>query len=618
VTKFRLVLVVAALAVGGAGAACGDDASGGTTGDNNGANNGGNNGGNNGAGAALRYSGSPSIGIEAGLTGDVAVEYVDGSGAPISDAVVNWEIVGTADGTELDAFTSTTNGDGIATMTLRAGTLEAVFEVHASVADDTVEPLPFTVTVSSKEAASYVVEVRYDGARSYTDKEIKVALYDMPESCADFNPLAPGTAERNEQRGLDAQGFPTTFTFRNLPNGDKYTVVATALAADSDTAVVIGSYGCNDSRPEIVGGSNPDTIVIDMTDRLPDVTGTWQVTSRFNLSEALPESVRNVLDPILDFFTDPEGTLVALASQFLQDQFNLDAGSVQSILESVAEDLLGSVFDGNDTVRDILTAGGDISEIIRRFHLQGNLTVPDESYSELGQITAAEVAYFNLGYRWRLNCEEGEDYDEDPTCGDAFISFDTAGLTPVEGNWDGSVTPNPDYDVNTGRIWFHELNVAAHTVDFNYGAVVAFLLEKVALPLLFDPTVDSLNALLVRFIDCDALFDTNLFATVCTTALEEVSNLLRDQLTGLSFSTDNFTLATPDTKPCALYEQDGGDYGPPEPPARAHDPIFSAMGRDLDHADHGDLRCEWEAAMQFSADPEDRSTFSGAWFGEKR
>jgi hypothetical protein len=61
-----------------------------------------------------------------------------------------------------------------------------------------------------------------------------------------------------------------------------------------------------------------------------------------------------------------------------------------------------------------------------------------------------------------------------------------------------------------------------------------------------------------------------------------------------------------------------GDYGAPDPPDRAHDPKFKAMGKDLIHEDHGDLRCEWEGIIQFSEDPEDRSTFSGRWYGDKR
>ena len=608
-----------------AAAACGDSAPAGSGGNNGEANNGENNGSPNnnpGPGSELRHHSLQSVGAAANSSVRLDVQYLGGDGSKLSNETISWELVGEFENHQLDARASTTNGDGVASVNVETGNLEATFEVEASASDPDVVPIRFTVTVASKEAASYVVEVHYMGARSYTDREIKVALYKDPEDCADFNPLRPGTAERSEQRGLDAQGFPTRFTFRNLPNGDKYTAVATALAIDSDDAIVIGSFGCSDERPLIENGNDPDPIVVEMIDRLPDVTGTWQITSRFNITEALPEGVQNVLNPLLDFFSDPAGTLVALALDFLQNQFDLDVGSLENILGAIAEDLLDSVFDsiefGNTSIRDILTAGADVGEILRNFHLQGNLVIPDETVGETGLITQAQITYFNLGYRWRLNCDEDEDYEADPTCGDAFISFDTVGLNPVEGMWDGAVTPNPDYSVNDGRVWFHELSVADHTVDLNYGAVIAYLLEKVALPLLFDPTVDSLNALLQRFIDCEALFDTNLFVTVCDTAIDEVSNLLRDQLASLSFSSDNFTLGTPATAPCALYEQTAGDYGPPEPPNRAHEPKFKEMGKDLTHPDHGDLRCEWNGTIQFSADPQDRSTFSGRWYGEKR
>jgi len=620
VNRYRWIFVVSALALAGGNWGCGDDAAGGAGAANNGAaNNGG--GTNNGTdpAAALRYVSDATVPGGINTSVELKLEYVNGAGGSISNATVTWEISGDAQGAQLDARTSTTDGAGVASMMVRLGTAETQFTVNASVTNPAVAPLPFTVVVSSKAAASYIVNVIYSGARDYTGKEIKVSLYKDPERCTDYNPLQPGTPERSEQRALDAGGFPMTFTFRDLPNGDRYTAVAQGLAIDSSAAVVLGSVGCDDSRPAITNGFDTQPIVVEMTDRLPDVTGTWQITSRFDLGEALPAGVQAILNPILDFFADPAGTLVALASDFLEGEFGIGAGSIRSILEAVAEDLLDAAFNGNQTIRDVLTAGGDIGEIIRRFHLQGTLTIPDEVVSATGQITQAQVAYFNLGYRWRLNCDEGENFDEDPTCGDAFISLSTAGLNPVEGRWDGAVTPNPNYNVQTGRIWSHELSVARHTVDFNYGAVAAFLLEKVALPLLFDPTVDSLNALLNRFINCEQIFadDPQVWVTVCETAVAEVSNLLRAQLLDLSYSNNNFTLATPDAAPCPLYEQAEGDYGAPEPPNRAHDPKFKEMGKDLIHPDHGDLSCEWDATLQFSEDPNNRSSFTGRWVGRQ-
>ena len=74
------------------------------------------------------------------------------------------------------------------------------------------------------------------------------------------------------------------------------------------------------------GAGAPPDIIVEMTDTTPIVTGTWQIESQFNLTEALPGSVLTYLNPILDFFNDPAGTLTSLLFDFLADQFGLDAG----------------------------------------------------------------------------------------------------------------------------------------------------------------------------------------------------------------------------------------------------------------------------------------------------
>lgn len=570
--------------------------------------------------ARLEHVSNQTVGVAANSRVTLEVRYVDPSGAPLSDQTLGWEIIGMSEGSVIDARQSNTNASGVATIQVNSAAREAQFEVEVTATNDVaVAPIRFTVNVESKEFASYRVLVNYNGVRRYTNNNIKVSLYEMPDDCADFNPLRPGTAFRSEKRRPDAMGFPMNFTFTNLPNGSRYTAVAVAFAAESDTVEVIGSYGCNAERPEIVDGNNPDPVVVEMTDLLPEIGGTWAVTSRFDLTEALPENVLNILNPILDFFTDPEGTLISLLSEFIQEQFGLDIGAIQGLLEGIAEDLLGALIDNNETVRDVLTAGGDISEILRNFNLEGSIIIPEDSIAENGLITDARIVYTNFGYRWRLNCESDQEYEENPACGDAFIPFGDAGLTPIEANWNGAISPNANFDPNTGRIWFHELTVNDHRLDLNYGQIIGYLIEKVALPLLFDPTIDSLNALLGQFVDCADIFsDNSTFETVCETAIEQVSIILRDQLNSLSINSDNFTIGTPPESACALYEQEDDDYGAPEPPNLSHEPRFQEMGKDLIHPDHGDLRCLWRGQIQFGSDPSDLTVFTGRFSGEKR
>lgn len=104
---------------------------------------------------------------------------------------------------------------------------------------------------------------------------------------------------------------------------------------------------------------------------------------------------------------------------------------------------------------------------------------------------------------------------------------------------------------------------------------------------------------------------------MCNTAIGAVSRLARNQLVNLEFSSDNFTLGTPDNKACGLYEQTE-NYGSPAPNI-AHFPRFERMGdAQENHPEFGDLRCEWDATIQFTPNPADQTTAPGRWNSERR
>jgi hypothetical protein len=388
--------------------------------------------------------------------------------------------------------------------------------------------------------------------------------------------------------------------------------------------VVIGSWGCNDERPQIANGQNPEALTIQMNDVLPDISGSWSVDSRFNLSDGLPANVRAVVDPILDLFTDPAAFLARYIAVFAEEQFGLDASTSETIIAGITEDLLDSLVGGNETVQDVLVGGADISEAVRNFNLIGRITVEEDDISSTGLIEGADLVYDRLSYRWRLNCASQEEYEADPSCGDDFVSlggFGEGAIPLIEAQFSGAVVGNQEYDPSRGRTWFHELSVEDHTVDFAYGAIVLFMIEKVALPQLFPaedgmPAVTSINALLARFVNCAELFDNNTFQSVCEVARDGISDLVRGQLSSLEFGSDNFTVGTPDGRACGLYEQ-AENYGSPAP-NQAHYPRFSRMGlNDPDNVDFGDLRCQWGATIQWSADPQDQTNVSGRWYGER-
>ncbi|MEL6178010.1 MAG: hypothetical protein AAFS10_03610, partial [Myxococcota bacterium] len=303
-----------------------------------------------------------------------------------------------------------------------------------------------------------------------------------------------------------------------------------------------------------------------------------------------------------------------------QEQFGLNIGQVEDLIRNIASELVNELLESNDTVADVINAGGDIQEILRNFRLRGSLTITPEMLDENGLLTGVELNYTQFGYRWRLLCDEGE-IEENPSCGDRVVDFGNVGLSPADAVFDAAIIPNTDFNLAEGRIWFHQLAVQAYSLDLNYGQIILYLIERLALPaLLGDPNIDSLSALLSSFINCADIFgDGSFFEPICQAGIDEVSNLATDFLSDQTLQYDRFLIQTPDAEPCALLEQDDADYGAPAMGNTAHDPRFKFMGiNEPNHPDYGDRRCKWDASLQFSDDPNDATQFTGQFFAEKR
>ncbi|MEO1269960.1 MAG: hypothetical protein AAFX99_17880, partial [Myxococcota bacterium] len=94
--------------------------------------------------AALERLGEQTQAVNANSTLTLQVRYLGTDGNPGVNEAIDWNIIGEASGTQLDARQDTTDDSGISEMIVRSATMEASFEVEASVAADPELAVRFT------------------------------------------------------------------------------------------------------------------------------------------------------------------------------------------------------------------------------------------------------------------------------------------------------------------------------------------------------------------------------------------------------------------------------------------------------------------------------------------
>ena len=149
-----------------------------------------------------------------------------------------------------------------------------------------------------------------------------------------------------------------------------------------------------------------------------------------------------------------------------------------------------------------------------------------------------------------------------------------------------------------------QLIINEHSLSLNYGTLLLTLLEKVALPQIFDdPAVNSIEALLDEIIGCESLgiwFNDNvlggtssLVENLCGQLKTTASDALYDYVETLVLDgAESFLIGTPDGQTCQL-------FGPETYPSDWSSyplPYVERMGE----APPSSLVCNWSVKIRYS------------------
>jgi hypothetical protein len=485
---------------------------------------------------------------------DLQVQLVDADGAPVVDALISFE--GQLEGTGLTLGSTNvyTNADGIATTSIQSGTdAGQTGTVTASTSNELVGTVKWLIAVNSKDSSSYRVNFEHSGASQI--KPIDVRLFADSVTCDDLAANPSQTAEFERQGIVDSAGVFPTVVFPNIANGNSYTVAAWGKFLDNNDVEV--AYGCTDGNDPVLNGT-PVDVTVTLVDHIPTITGEYAITHDFDLTGALPDNVRTVVDLIGRLTTDPGSFVVGCPDNDSEQTCTSDnscgnpdkicaengrctdrdcpAGTVgiaQLILDllpagnvkdsindfltssfgsSVARDLITNVFDNwlNDSApswfSSTVNITADIYETLRRFRVTGVIRILEAPQVAIDETTGDVVGVLppDAGYQlwdsfifyWSQGCEDAPNPD---FCAQRQpLSAADLGIEAVAGNFTGTVFGS------------NKLQINQHTLSLNYGALLVAVIERFVLPAIFgnncgdsgNLACDSLELALQEMISC--------------------------------------------------------------------------------------------------------------------
>ncbi len=523
---------------------------------------------------------------------ELRVRYVNPQGGLIRGGQVNFLFEGASADLAVGPAQSPTNRNGEATATVTTGRVSGTFRVLATA--EGADPAAFTIRVEPKDRASYVVHTQYEGQTRPT--LVSVRLFDDSFSCADLDPFDLLADFDHFDVIPTPQGIPSA-RFVNLANGDGYTAISLGLMPDSARM----GYGCNDDRAPIVDGFDTEVTVV-MHEILPQVAGIYDIETRVDLTDALPEPWRTNINLIGRIFADPAGLVVDLLlgdandpndDGLIGDVLNIIPG-MRGLLTQVIEDLLDQVL--SPEARQVFRVGGAVYQTLTQFTLGGQLEIIREADAQGFLATNNVHRYGSIVINWDVDCTD----QDPPGCGRIELAMrDLERFGALSGLFAGelvSTEGGQDY-----------LAIDRHSLRFNYGALLLALFEQIVLPSIFGDHVDSLGDALGEMFDCreiaDGLFDpateallNGLLFQSCGETLGAMEDMLVELIVANSQEIPNLTFGTFEATSDADFARLGCPIDEPTPyPQGVTRRRYDAIGTEQ-------ARCGWDARLETSGE----------------
>ena len=427
-----------------------------------------------------------------------------GTGEPVADETITWRIEGDADaGARLAAASSLTDLAGLSQIRFNAGETAADFQVFAS--HPGANEVMYNVTVLDLPVGGVEVTVRHPAASIYNVSPINVRLYKREDLQCSF--LMPGQYPADFFVQIDLESTTEHATFENLLADSVYTVVATGFGAIGE----IAAQACLDDIFVEEGVTREVELVLQLLPLNP--VGEYDVQSWWDFTDALLEtgSVGEIIVDILNLFEDPGEQLI----NYMVDAIGYFVGGwVSDVIEVFLDitrldrllgDAINDLINMSDVLRDFFSLGCDLRRMITRLQILSILSIGKigSDFEVFGVDTwiGLGICDFSIDDDFVVGeCDGRRDCERIP------IEIEDGSIGMLRGDWTGRV------------LSYNQLTIDRHAVDFNYGALILFILEMYLFPAITgDPAPVSLEDVFSSIIDCEsfATFITGSDGEIC-------------------------------------------------------------------------------------------------------
>jgi hypothetical protein len=474
------------------------------------------------AGPHLILLSQDPLAVGLGQEAPLRAQYLSGTDTPIADAQLRFEPQGDAADTTLSAGQALTSAEGIAEVTVRAGSEPVEFVLRISaVDDDAVAPLEVEVRVA-KSQPDYTVRATYPGGQVPLAR-VEVLLFDTAGTCQDAVPSptqapVPAAAWLSLDLSPEADG---TIPERAVDVPDGVQLTFAVMRGEPIGAAGVGAgyfvtFGCTDG---IAAPSPTETVLIpvEMRNLWPSTQATYSVEVENQLVDVIPDQYQTFIDTVGAMLSNPGVSLLQLmaiahCAAIACDQpwylespwsmlFDYD-GATGEVYPTTWGDIAADVLESavlagiraisdvpGDTVGQIFAPGQEIFDNAEGFHLAGTLVVTRQA-DDAGLLGSANhMTFQTLTWVWTAGVG-------------AFQLRD-----PLEvGSVDLGIVFHP---AGAGR---YALAINPFRLDLNYAELFVWILESVVFPTVIpvragQAPIDSLENFFSGLLDCGDLHD---------------------------------------------------------------------------------------------------------------